>query len=66
MIQIKDFNNAVQPTVQKIDNMILMFIRKKFVNVSAKNTAQCILEKRENVGIMKTYHLYILLMVIIY
>ncbi len=45
---------------------MFIFIGKRFVNVSAKNTAQFILEKRENVEIMKIYHLNALLMVIIY
>ena len=62
----KDLDNAVKPIVLKIDNVILLFIERKFVNVSAKNTAQCVLEKRENVGIVKTYHLNALVMIIIY
>ena len=61
----KDLDNAVQPIDLKIDNVMLVFIGK-FVNVAAKKTAQCMLEKKENMGIVKTYHLNALLMVIIY
>lgn len=46
----KDLDNAVKPTVLKIDNVMLMFIGRKFVNVSAKSTAQCVLEKRKKCG----------------
>ena len=59
----KDFNNAVQPTILKIDNVMLMFIGGKFVS---KNYCTICVGKRENMGIMKTYHLNALLMVIIY
>ena len=66
MTHVKDLDNAVQPIVLKIDDVMLLFIRRKFVNMSAKDTTQCVLEKRENVGIVKIYHLNTLLMVIIY
>lgn len=66
MTHAKDLNNAVQPIVLKINNVMLVFIRKKFVYMSAKNIAQYMLEKKENVEIVKTYHLNALLIMIIY
>lgn len=38
MIYAKDLDNAVQPIVLKIDDVMLMFIERKFVNMSIKNT----------------------------
>lgn len=63
---VKDPDNAIQLTVLKIDNVILVLIRRRFVNVSAKNSVQFVLGKKETVGIIKIYHLNTLLIVIIY
>lgn len=66
IIYTKNFNNIVQPIVLKIDNVMFLFIKRKFINMLAKNTAKYILEKKKNIGIMKTYYLNILPIVIIY
>lgn len=66
MTHVKDFNNLVLPLVLKIDNVMLVFIGKRFFNVLSKNIMQFMLEKRENVEIVKINHLNILLMIIIY
>lgn len=66
MTYTKDFNNAVLSTILKIDNVILVFIEKRFVNMLVKNTTQFEFRKRENIEIVKIYHLNILLIVIIY
>ena len=42
MILVKNLNNAVHLTVLKIDNIILVFIGRKSVNILAKNTTQSI------------------------
>ncbi len=57
MIYIKYLDNVVQPTILKMNNMIFMFIGKRFVNLPTKNTMQYIFEKRENVRIIKIYYL---------
>lgn len=62
----KDLDNAIQLIILKIDDVILVFTKKKFVNLSAKHTIQCILEKRKNIRIVKTYYLNTLLIIIIY
>ena len=38
IIYIKDFDNIVYPIILKIDNIIFVFIKKKFINILAKNT----------------------------
>lgn len=66
MIHIKDLDTTINLIVLKIDNVILLFIKKKFINMSIKNTTQYVLKKRENMAIVKTYHLNTLLIIIIY
>lgn len=66
MIYAKNFNNVVEPTILKIDNMIFIFIKKKFVNMSIKSIVKFVLEKRKNLKIKKIYYLNVLLMLIIY
>ena len=46
--------------------MILVFIEKKFVNILAKSTIQFVLEKKENIRIIKIYHFNALPIVKIY
>lgn len=38
MIYIKKFSNVIQSIPIKIDNMMFIFIKRKFVNILAKNT----------------------------
>lgn len=38
MIYIKNFDNEVQSTILKINNIIFIFIKKKFANISVKNS----------------------------
>lgn len=52
IIHAKYLNNAIQPTILKMNNMMFVFIRRRFVNLLTKNTMQYILEKRENVRIV--------------
>lgn len=46
--------------------MMFIFIGKRFVNILAKITMQFALSKRENIKIVKSYHLNALLMIVIY
>lgn len=66
MKNAKNLNISIELIILNNENIICVFIKKKFINKSAKNVVQYVLERKKNKEIMKIYHLNILLMVIIY
>lgn len=66
MIHIKYLNNTILPITLKVNNIILIFIKRRFVNILAKKTRGFVLKKKENIGIIKIYYQNVLLLVIIY
>ena len=65
MTRAKFLDNVVYLTVLKVNTVMLMCIEKKFASISAKNIVHCVQYKKENVKIVRTYRLNILLIVII-
>lgn len=56
---VKLQKNTVLKTIQKVENVTHMYIKRRFINVWAKNIMQPILWKRRNAQIVKIYYLNI-------
>lgn len=57
MIYAKNFDYIIESTFPKINNIILVFIKRKFIILWGKNTLYYIFKKRVNAKIMNTYYL---------
>lgn len=61
---VKFFDNIIYLIILKTNNVIYIYVEKKIIDILARNIAQFVQPKKENMGIVKNYLLNILIIII--
>lgn len=61
---VKFFDNIIYLIILKTNNVIYIYVEKKFIDILARNIVQFVQPKKENMGIVKNYLLNILIIII--